>query len=331
VGPRATEVLIDFYTGTLPYTISVLDGIKEKVGNAVEINHAENNEYNAAVDAARASDVAIVVVGNDPYCGAESLMGQFNDDLSTKECPDCGEGREGRDRLSISLTAEDLIKEIYAVNPNTIVVLISSFPYAINWTDEHVPAILHITHAAQEQGTAIADVLFGDYNPGGRLVQTWPKSLAQLPYMLDYNIRNGRTYMYMKEEPLYAFGYGLSYTTFAYSNLRTSRDRLSGNGSIAVSVDVQNTGDVDGDEVVQLYVRHNGSAVIRPIKALKGFERISLKAGETKTVELALDAVSLAYWDETAAAWELEKGEVTLLVGDSSDHILLEKSITVSQ
>src|SRR5271167_3993746 len=143
----------------------------------------------------------------------------------------------------------------WTASPKTIVVLISSFPYAINWTQRHVPAILHMTHCSEEEGNALADVLFGDFNPAGRLVQTWPKSLAQLPPMMDYNIRHGRTYLYFKGEPLYPFGYGLSYTTFAYSNLQTSLPALDHSGSVMVSVDVQNTGARAGDEVVQLYVK----------------------------------------------------------------------------
>ena len=151
---------------------------------------------------------------------------------------------------------------MYAANAKTVVVLVSSFPYAINWTAQNVPAILHIAHAAQEQGTAIADVLFGDYNPAGRLNQTWPKSLDQLPPMMDYDIRHGRTYMYFKGEPLYPFGYGLSYTTFAYAHAKFD--------AATVSVDVTNTGKRAGDEVVQVYVRQAG------VKQLKGFQRISL-------------------------------------------------------
>ena len=145
--------------------------------------------------------------------------------------------------------------------------LISSFPYAINWTQEHVPAIVHMTHCSQEEGSALADVLFGDYNPAGRLVQTWPKSLEQLPPMMDYNIRHGRTYMYFKGKPLYPFGYGLSYTTFEYSDLKTSSPTLARDGSLTVSVNVRNTGKRAGDEVVQLYVKHQQSALEHPTRS----------------------------------------------------------------
>jgi beta-glucosidase len=331
IGPGAANVLFDFYSGSTPYAISVLDGIRNKVGDAVQVNYAADNDYNAAVDAAGSSDVAIVVIGNDPMCGADpSNMGAlFNQDLSTKPCSECGEGREGRDRQSLDLPSEDLVKEVLAVNPNTIVVLISSFPYAINWSQEHVPAILHITHAAQEQGTAIANVLFGDYNPAGRLVQTWPKGLDQLPYMLDYNIRHGRTYMYFREEPLYAFGYGLSYSGFEYSNMRLSRQKAGRGERITISTDILNTGEEDGEEVVQLYVQYPGSEVPRPLKELKGFKRVHIKAGETKTVEIVLDLDELSYWNSSKGSYELEKGTVNLLIGASSADIRLKTPLTV--
>ena len=273
VGPHANEALIDLYGGKPPYAITPLEGIRAKVGTGVTVNYAANNDGGAAVKAAQSSDVAIVIVGNHPTCNATNIMAIFNIDVSSKPCADPGEGREGRDRESIDLSQEELVKQVYAANPKTVVVLVSSFPYAINWTQQHVPAILYIAHAAQEQGTAIADVLFGDYNPAGRLNQTWPKSLDQLPAMMDYDIRHGRTYMYFKGEPLYPFGYGLSYTTFQYAHLR------SRNGS--VSVDVTNTGKRAGDEVVQLY------AVRAGVRHLVGFQRVSLTPNETRTVEMA--------------------------------------------
>lgn len=329
VGPRADAVLFDFYSGSTPYSVSVLQGIREKAGSAIAIRTGDN--IADAVSAAKASDVAVVVGGNDPMCGATSPGGAFNPDGSTKPCADPGEGREGRDREKLDLppTQTELIREVYAANPRTIVVLISSFPFAIGWEQQHVPAILHMTHAAQDQGTAIADVLFGDYNPGGRLVQTWPKSLDQLPDMMDYDIRHGRTYMYFKGEPLYPFGYGLSYTTFRYSNLRVSPAKLAQNGTTTVSVDVKNTGAMGGDEVVQLYVQHVHSSVPRPIKELKAFERITLKPGETRTVQLSLPAASLAYWNTQKHGWSVEREAVKLLVGRSSADTAVEKTIEV--
>jgi beta-glucosidase len=332
IGPRAGEVLVDLYGGTLPYSISVLDGLKNKLGPDIRLQYAPNNENDAAVKAAKSSDVAIVVVGNHPFCGVEANMRDVvNPDTSTKPCADPGEGREGRDRESLELSQESLIRQVFAVNRKTVVVLLSSFPYAINWTQQNVPAILHATHAAQEQGSAIADVLFGDYNPAGRLNQTWPKSVDQLPPMNDYNIRNGHTYMYFKGEPLYPFGYGLSYTTFHYSKLRFSAPRLRSGDEMMVSIDVSNTGSRAGDEVVQLYVKHLASHVQRPIKELKGFNRATLKPKETKTVQIPLKAESLAYWDEHEARWKVEDEPVLIMVGGSSAHVAAQRTIAVGR
>ena len=329
VGPNAAKVRFDFYSGATPYAISVLQGIQDKLGSSVKVNYAENNDNDAAVNAAKSSGVAVVVVGTDPMCGVANPFQAFNPDASTKPCPDPGMGREGRDRESLDLAQEGLVKQVYAANPKTIVVLVSSFPYAINWSQANVPAILHITHAAQEQGTAIADVLFGDYNPAGRLVQTWPKSLDQLPPMMDYDIRHGRTYMYFKGEPLYPFGYGLSYTTFKYSKLHVSADHLADGGTISVSVDVTNTGKRDGDDVVQMYATHLDSKVDRPAEQLEGFKRVNLAVGQTKTVELPLKAEALAYWDVKAHQWVLEKDKIKITVGSSSADSRAEKAISV--
>jgi beta-glucosidase len=184
---------------------------------------------------------------------------------------------------------------------------------------------------AQEAGMALADVLFGDYNPGGRLVVTWPRSLEQLPPMMDYDLRKGRTYMYFKDEPLFPFGYGLSYTTFAYSGLRASASRLRPEDEVTVSLDLKNTGSRAGDEVVQLYVRHEKSKVERPKKELRGFERVALQPGETKTVAMKLKAASLAYWDEKAGRFVVEEGPIRLMVGGSSSDTRLETTLTVAR
>jgi len=208
-------------------------------------------------------------------------------------------------------------------------VLISSFPYAINWVQDNVSAILHMTHSSQEEGNAIADVLFGDYNPGGRLVTTWVKSLDDLPPMMDYNIRRGRTYMYFKGQPLYPFGFGLSYTTFEYSNLRTSADSVNAAGQITVSVDVKNTGTRAGDEVVQLYVKHLDSPVQRPLKELRGFQRITLQPNQTRTVQFPLKATDLTYWNAAQHSFVVEPGHVSIMLGASSADVRLQKTIEV--
>jgi len=193
-----------------------------------------------------------------------------------------------------------------------------------------VPAIVHMAHNSQEEGSALADVLFGDYNPAGRLVETWVKSMNDLPDMMDYDIRNGRTYMYFKGEPLYPFGFGLSYTRFAYSDLRTSTAHLAKDGQVTVSVNVRNTGKRDGEEVVQLYVKHVGSKVERPIKELKGFQRVALKAGETKTVQMTLQAKDFTYWDGQKKQWVVEDDTVNLMLGASSADVRVQKTIRVN-
>jgi beta-glucosidase len=210
-------------------------------------------------------------------------------------------------------------------------VLVSSFPYAINWTQDHVPAIVHLALNSQEEGRALADVIFGDYNPAGRLVQTWPRSLDQLPPMMDYDIRHGRTYMYFKGEPLYPFGYGLSYTSFSYSNLRTSARSLPASGSILVNFDLKNTGSRAGEEVVQLYVKHLRSSVQRPNQELKAFRRLALNAGETRTITLELKGEQLAYWDVSRHQFVVENGSAEIMIGSSSADIKLKQLVKVGK
>ncbi|HEX8338890.1 MAG TPA: glycoside hydrolase family 3 C-terminal domain-containing protein [Pyrinomonadaceae bacterium] len=319
IGPRSDDVLLDWYSGTPPYTVTPLAGLREKAGAGVRVEHARDDENGAAVRAARAAEVAVVVVGNHPTC-----------DAGWEQCPVPSDGKEAVDRRSITLEQEELVKRVYAANPNTVVVLKSSFPFAVNWTQANVPAVLHLTHNSQEEGSALADVLFGDYNPAGRLVQTWPSSVEQLPPMLDYDIRRGRTYMYFKGAPLYPFGYGLSYTTFAYSNLRTSARYMPAGGWVNVSFDLKNTGGRAGEEVVQLYVTHRNSSVERPLKELKGFARVALRPGETKRVTLKLDARQLAYWDVRRKRFTVEMDRVRLTVGGSSADVRLSRELSVA-
>ena len=318
IGPRADQVILDWYSGTPPYTVTALAGIKAKAGENIEVTYALNNIDGKAAKLAKEADIAIVVAGNHPWCNA-----------GWAQCPVPSDGKESVDRQSITLEYEDLIKVVHQANPNTIVVLMSSFPYAINWTQEHIPAIVHMTHNSQETGNALANVLFGDYNPAGRLTQTWVKDIADLPPLMDYNIRNGRTYMNFKGKPLYAFGYGLSYTSFAYKGIEVSKDAIKKGETITVNVTVANTGNCDGEEVVQLYASHKNSKVERPVKELKGFRRVALKAGETKTVTIELRAADLEYWNTSAKHFELEKGSVELLAGGASDAIALTKTIRI--
>ncbi len=318
VGPYADIVALDWYSGTPGYAVSAIEGIKNKLGSSVNVSFAHDNTDDAAVKIARGADLAIVVVGNHPTCNA-----------GWAKCPLPSDGKEAIDRQSINLEQEELVKQVYAVNPHTVVVLIASFPFAISWTQEHVPAILHMAHNSQEEGNALADVLFGDYNPGGRLVTTWPRSLEQLPAMMDYDLRRGRTYMYFKGKPLYPFGYGLSYTSFEYSHLKTSAQQLGKDGEVTVSVDVRNSGARAGDEVVQMYVAHEGSKVERPIEELKGFKRIRLEPGKKITVRMTLKANDLAYWSVDKGAWEVETDQVQVLIGSSSADIKLKTTVKV--
>ncbi len=318
IGPRADRVLLDWYGGAPPYVVTPLQGIRNKVGPGVTVRFADGSDLAEAARLAKVSDIAIVCVGNHPTGGDNAGWGKV-------EAP--SEGREAVDRQTITLEQEDLIKQVYGANPRTVVALLSSFPYAINWTQAHVPAIVHVTQCSQETGHALADVLFGDYNPGGRLVETWPASLDQLPPMLDYNIRHGRTYQYFQGTPLYPFGYGLSYTSFAYSHLKTSRGALQAGTPLMVSVDVKNTGTRAGDDVVQMYVTHLGSAVDRPFEQLAGFQRVSLKPGETRIVRLPLSAEQSAYWSVKEHRFMVESDFVQIRIGHSSSDITLRKTV----
>jgi beta-glucosidase len=323
IGPAANDVFIDWYSGIPPYRVTPLEGIRNKVGPGVRVRYlADNSNNNSASNLAAESDVAIVFVGNNPTCN-----GPFG-----RGCPP-SEGKEAVDRKAIELeqAQTQLVQRVKQANAKTIVVLISSFPYAIGAVQQTAPAILHMAHSSQEEGNALADVLFGDYNPAGRLVATWVKSLDDLPPMMDYDIRHGRTYMYFKGQPLYPFGFGLSYTTFEYSNLRTSSDSVTAAGEVGVSVDVKNTGTRAGDEVVQLYVKRLNSAVVRPIKELRGFERITLRPNETRTVRLPLKGTDLTYWDADKRSFVVEPGRVSIMLGASSADARLEKTIEVKE
>jgi beta-glucosidase len=209
-------------------------------------------------------------------------------------------------------------------------VLRSSFPYAIIWSQQNVPAIVHITHGSEEEGHGLADVLFGEYSPAGRLNQTWPTGDTQLLPMMDYNIRHGRTYMYAKDKPLYAFGYGLSYTTFAYESATLSAPRVKADGKVEIHVKVKNTGTRAGDEVVQIYLQHLGSSVERPRLELKGYKRIHIEAGVECDVSFELKPGDLAYWDEARHVWRVEKEEVRVLAGGSSDRLPVRATLSIT-
>jgi beta-glucosidase len=318
IGPSANMVISDWYSGTPPYKISILKGIKSALGDNVTIKFAMSNKADSAIIAAKQCDAAIVCIGNHPL--GYGLGWGINHVPS--------DGREDVDRQAISIEQEDLVKLVMTANPKTILVMVCSFPYAINWSKEHVPAILQVSQSSQELGNGVADVIFGKVSPAGRLVQTWISSIDQIPPILDYNIRNGRTYMYFKNVPLFPFGYGLTYTDFKYSGLKTDKKSISKDEVLNVSFTLQNTGNFDSDEVAQLYASFPDSKVERPAKALKGFKRVLVKKGESITVTIPVKASDLTYWDATVKAWVLEPGRINLSVGSSSSDIRLKGVIT---
>lgn len=320
IGQRATEVLQDWYAGKPFYTVNVLDAIREEAGNDIEVRYVKTNRMDSARTVAAWADVAIVCVGNHPTC-----------DAGWEQAPVISEGKEAVDRQSLQLDQEDLLLQVAQTNPNTIGVLISSFPYAINRANQTVPALLHLTQCSQELGHAVSDVIFGHYNPAGRLTQTWVKNITDLPHMMDYDITHGRTYMYFKEKPLYPFGYGLSYTRFNYSGT-TLNDRVIERGdTLRVCFNLKNSGDMDGDEVVQLYVSARKHTDKDPIKQLKAFQRISLRKGETKKVELTVPYTELQVWDEKQSRFILPDKEMTLEIGASSSDIRLRTTFRTEE
>lgn len=320
IGQRATEVLQDWYAGKPFYTVNVLDAIREEAGNDIEVRYVKTNRMDSARTVAAWADVAIVCVGNHPTC-----------DAGWEQAPVISEGKEAVDRQSLQLDQEDLLLQVAQTNPNTIGVLISSFPYAINRANQTVPALLHLTQCSQELGHAVSDVIFGHYNPAGRLTQTWVKNITDLPHMMDYDITHGRTYMYFKEKPLYPFGYGLSYTRFNYSGT-TLNDRVIERGdTLRVCFNLKNSGDMDGDEVVQLYVSARKHTDKDPIKQLKAFQRISLRKGETKKVELTVPYTELQVWDEKQNRFILPDKEMTLEIGASSSDIRLRTTFRTEE
>ena len=318
-GNRAEKVLKDWYGAKPSYRVSPLEGIQAKVaGTDVEVKFQRWDSDGSAQELAKWADVCIVCVGNHPGTSPDW-------DSQSVQSPwaygtVAGDGREALDRRSLQLETEDLIKVVWQANHNTVVTLISSFPFAINWTAKNVPGIVHLTQCSQELGNALADVLFGDYNPAGRLTQTWVSDILDLPNMLDYDIRHGRTYMYAKAKPIYPFGYGLSYTRFKYSRMKVKKD----GDNYVVSFRLKNTGKRDGEEVVQLYAKFRGDDAS---KRLRGFQRVAVKAGETVDVVITVPADDLKLWDTSSHSWAFSGKRVKLLVGASSKDIRLKKNV----
>ena len=305
--------------------ISVLEGMNQYSGNTVtfakgadlthgktefvtelKINTTDKSEFKKAKEVARNADVVVMVLGEHGF-----------------------QSGEGRSRASLDLPGvqQELLEEIFSVNSNIVLVLNNGRPLAINWADENIPAILEAWQLGTQSGHAIAQVLYGDYNPSGKLPMTFPRNVGQVP--LYYNYKNtGRPNLpgpdsvfwshYNDEEntPLYPFGYGLSYSTFKYSNFSITNN-FEKNSKIEITIDVKNTGAIEGKEVVQLYIRDKYASITRPVKELKGFELLNLKAGETKAAKFELTEKELGFYDNEGK-WILEKGEFEVSVGTNS-------------
>jgi len=327
IGPYADQVIADWYGGDAPYQVSPLEGVQKRLGQGVKVSFAKDNEDGGAVRLARHSDLVVLCVGNHP-------LGNGGWDKRDS----VAEGKESLDRESMVLRQEDLVQQVLSANPRTVVVVQSGFPLTMEWTASYAPAILHMTHSGQETGTALAQAIFGDFSPAGRLTQTWPRSISQLPAMMDYDIRHGRTYLYLQGPPLYPFGYGLSYTTFRYSDLRLGAPTLKADGEVKIICDLTNTGARASDEVAQMYVRFPGSKVSRPQEELRGFRRVSLAPGETQTLTFTLKGKDLAYWDGPTTVpfngdeggWKVEAGKVEVLVGGASADLPLKGELAVT-
>ena len=338
IGPNADQarMLLGNYNGDPTDPVTPLRGVREAVAPGTRVLYARGADLAdgfpmtdsgprvpaetlaaEAVNAARQADAVVLFLGLTARMEGEEMPLQI-------------EGFRGGDRTRIDLPASQqrLLERVCAVGKPTVLVLLNGSALAVNWAQEHVLAIVEAWYPGQAAGSAIADVLFGDYNPGGRLPVTFYRSVDDLPSFDDYHMA-GRTYRFFGGSPLYPFGHGLSYTTFAYKNLRTSAPTLRSDGAITVRVDVTNTGARTGDEVVQLYVQHLGSAVERPNKDLRGYRRITLNAGETRTVELSLRASSLAYWNPATHGWVVETEPVRIQVGTSSADLRLDTRIRV--
>jgi len=326
IGPNADRVHLGGYSDNPERGISVLQGITDKVGSKATVTHAvgckitkEGGDWWAdtshlsdpaedtkliaqAVEVAKAADLAVLVLGGNEDTNKEGWADNHLGD---------------RDSLDLVGRQNDLVKAVLDTGKPTVVLLINSGPLSINYIAEKVPAILEGFYLGQETGVAVADALFGDYNPAGKLPVTFPRSVGQLPSYYNRKPTARRGYLFTSKEPLFPFGFGLSYTTFAYSNLSVSPARIGTAGQTRVSVTVTNTGKRAGDEIVQLYIHDLVSSVTRPVMELKDFKRISLAQGESKTVEFVITPDKLSFLDLNMNRI-VEPGWFDIMVGTSS-------------
>lgn len=336
IGPNADnkKVLLGNYYGEPSKYVTPLEGLRKAVGENIELYFAEGcdlttqfdsvgklptRRFTEALSVAERSDLIIMFLGISP-----ELEGEEGEVANSDG---------GGDRVSLALPGmqEDLMKAIVNTGKPVVLVLLNGSPLTVNWAQENVSAILEAWYPGEEGGTAIADVLFGDYNPGGKLPVTFVKSIDQLPDFKDYSMRN-RTYRYIKEEPLYPFGYGLSYTSFNFTNIELSTDILSTSNidDISVTVEVENTGELEGDEVVQLYIEDLEASCLVPNWQLKGFKRIKLKPREKQQVSFTIKSRYLALIDEEGKC-KLEPGRFKIYLGgqqpDRRSEILTGKKV----
>lgn len=334
IGPNAERAHLGGYTDAKPpKTVGILEGVKNKLGNSVKVNYAEgvkitkeggdwfadsstlNDEESdrkliaEAVKTAKESDAVILAIGGNEDTNKEAWADNHLGD---------------RDSLELVGRQNELVKAILATGKPTVVFLINSGPLAINYVAENVPAILEGFYLGEETGNAAADVIFGDYNPGGKLPVSFPRSVGQVPVYYNQKPSAKRGYLYTSTAPIYAFGHGLSYTTFKYSDLKIESKQILPNGETVVSVNVTNTGKRRGDEVVQMYLRDEVSSVTRPIKELRDFARISLEPNETKKVTFKITPEKLSFYNREMKR-VVEPGLFTVMVGGNSVDLMTEK------
>jgi beta-glucosidase len=331
IGPNATGVHQGGYSRDPGpgRGVSPLDGIRTRLGSAVQVLHAEGcqittgaqgwlgwyedntelgdptkqeSRLRAAVAAAERSDVAIVFVGETEATNREAWSESHRGD---------------RDSLDLLGAQDELVRRVVETGTPTVVVLINGRPLSVNSVAQHVPAILEAWWPGQEGGTAIAQVLFGDVNPGGKLPITFPRSVGQLPAYYNHKPSRARSYIFTSREPLFPFGHGLSYTTFTLDNVRVTPAEIRPGQAATVRVDVANTGAREGDEVAQVYVHQRVASVTRPVKELRAFKRVRLKPGEKTTVEMTLGPEALALLDPSMKP-VVEPGDYDVMVGSSS-------------
>jgi beta-glucosidase len=326
IGPDAAEPHLGGYSGIPKHAVSILEGIRNKVGSKVQVVYAEGCRITEskpvweedqviaadpeldeqrivqAVDVVEGADAAIVVVGENEQTSREAWSATHLGD---------------RDSLDLLGRQDELVARLLATGKPVVVVLLHGRPNAINFIAKHAPTILDGWYLGQEGGTAMADVVFGDYNPAGRLPVTVPRSAGQLPVYYNQKLSSHRPYLFADSSPLFPFGYGLSYTTFRYSNPRVEPAVISTDATAKVSIDVTNTGQRAGEEVVQLYIRDEISSVTRPVKELKGFQRVSIAPGATRTITFPVGPEQLRFYNREMKR-VVEPGQFTLMLGPNS-------------